>query len=187
MKVNPETIQALSLFVAKKDLREHLRCIKFELQANRTILAATNSHIMLVICIDDPNEKEDTFLIPPSSFPKSSVDYEVARGEDGDVYITNDLVKIKVPQNDQYYPDFRRIIPSKPAEKIEHKHYDPEYLMHFKKASKLLGGARYPIVHPNDIVDIGLSNVVGIQSPIRYETIKSTSVPLIEVAPDWLK
>jgi len=187
MRVSPKTIRALTLFVAKKDLREYLMNINFELQLNRTILTATNGHILLTVCIDEPNEKEDNFKIPPASFPKSDIDYEVTRGEDGKVYITNGLVKVEVPQNDWRYPDFRRVIPSKPADKIEHKSYDPEYLMLFKKASKLLGGTHYPIVHPNDIVDIGLSNVVGVQSPLRCENIKSKDVPVIDSAPSWLE
>lgn len=186
MKVSPKTIQALALFVAKKDVREYLMSINFELQLNRTILTATNGHVLLTVCIDEPNEKEDTFKIPPASFPKSDIDYEVTRGQDGKVYVTNGLMKAEVPQTELRYPDFRRVIPSKPADKIEHKSYDPEYLMLFKKASKLLGGTQYPIVHPNDIVDIGLSNVVGVQSPLRYENVKSKDAAVIDVSPSWL-
>ena len=73
MKVSPKTIQALALFVPKKDIREYLMNINFELQLNRTILTAANGHILLTICIDEPNEKEDTFMIPPGSFPKSDI------------------------------------------------------------------------------------------------------------------
>lgn len=187
MKVNPKTIQALSLFVPKKDLREYMMNINFELQLHRTILTASNGHILLTVCIDEANEKEDAFKIPPASFPKSDIDYEITRADDGKVYITNGLAKVEVPQSEYKYPDFRRVIASKPAEKIEHKNYDPEYLMIFKKASKLLGGAQYPIVHPNDIVDIGLSNVVGVQMPLRYEAVKSKDVPVIDVSPAWLE
>lgn len=67
------------------------------------------------------------------------------------------------------------------------KSYDPEYLMLFKKASKLLGGTQYPIVHPNDIVDIGLSNVVGVQAPLSYASIKKDGIPVVDVAPNWLE
>lgn len=94
---------------------------------------------------------------------------------------------IEVPQIDWRYPDYRRVIPSKPAEKIEHKSYDPEYLMLFKKASKLLGGTRYPIIHPNDIVDIGLSNVVGVQASLSYASVKKDGIPVVDVAPSWLE
>lgn len=187
MKVSPKTIQALALFVPKKDIREYLMTIHFELQLTRTILTASNGHILLTICIDEPNEKADTFMIPPGSFPKSDIDYQVFRGDDGKVYITNGLVRIEVPQIDWRYPDYRRVIPSKPAEKIEHKSYDPEYLMLFKKASKLLGGTHYPIIHPNDIVDIGLSNVVGVQAPLSYASVKTDGVPVVDVAPSWLE
>lgn len=62
MRVSPKTIQALTLFVAdKKELRSYLRSINFELQLERTILTATNGPALLVICIDEPNDKEDTF------------------------------------------------------------------------------------------------------------------------------
>ncbi|SOD19365.1 hypothetical protein [Nitrosomonas ureae] len=187
MKVNPKTIQALSLIVPKKDIRYYLMNINFELQLDKTILTATNGHVLLTVCINEPNEKVDSFKIPPESFPKSTVDYEVTRGDDGKVYVTNGLVKSEVPQDDGRYPDYRRAIPSQPAKNIEHKSYDPEYLMLFKKASKLLGGTHYPIVHPNDIVDIGLSNVVGVQMPLRYESVKSGDVPVIDVSPAWLE
>lgn len=187
MKVSPKTIQALSLFVPKKDPREYLKDINFELQLGRTILTATNGHALLTVCIDEPNEKEDTFKIPPASFPKSDIDYEISRGEDGKVYVTNGLVKAEVPQNEWRYPDFRRAIPSKPVEKLEHKSYDPEYLMLFKKASKLLGGTHYPIIHPNDIVDIGLSNVVGVQASLSYASVKKDGIPVVDVAPSWLE
>ena len=188
MKVSPKTIQALALFVAdKKESRSYLRSINFELQRKRTILTATNGNALLTICIDEPNDKEDTFKIMPGSFMKSETDYDVARGDDGKVYITNGLAKTEVPQDESRYPDFRRVIPSEPAENAVHKSYDPELLMLFKKASKLLGGTQYPVVHPNDIVDIGLGNVVGVQAPLRVANIKTENTPIIDVAPTWLK
>lgn len=187
MRVSPKTIQALALFVAdKKELRSYLRSINFELQIERTILTASNGPALLVICIDEPNDKEDTFKIMPGSFMKSETDYDVARGEDGKVYVTNGLSKVEVPQDGLKYPDFRRVIPSKPAENPVHKSYDPELLMLFKKASKLLCGTKYPVVHPNDIDDIGLGNVVGVQAPLRVKNIKAGDVPIIDVAPAWL-
>ncbi|MBY0473743.1 MAG: hypothetical protein K2Q13_01630 [Nitrosomonas sp.] len=187
MRVSPKTIQALTLFVPKKDVRPYLLNINFELQLERTILTATNGHVLLSICIDEPNEKEDTFKIPPGSFPKSEIDYEVTRGEDGKVYVTNGLMKAEVPQDEYRYPDFRRVIPSKPADEIKHKSYDPEYLMLFKKASKLLGGSQYPVIHPNDIVDIGLAIVVGVQMPLRMTNDKGVNVYTNNVSPAWLE
>ncbi|MBA3756189.1 MAG: hypothetical protein H0X02_08205 [Nitrosomonas sp.] len=186
MRVNPKTIQALALFVAKKDLRVYMHDINFELQLDKTILTASNGHILLSVCIHEANEEEDTFRIPPASFPKSDIEYEVTRGDDGKVYVTNGLAKVEVPQDQSRYPDFRRVIPSKRAENVVHQSYDPEYLMLFKKASKLLGGTEWPIVHPNNIVDIGLSNMVGVQMPLRYENIKTKGVATVDVAPDWL-
>lgn len=186
MKVNPKTIQALTLFVAKKVVRTCLTTINFELQLDKTILTATNGQVLLTVCIDEPNEKEDTFKTPPGSFPKSGIDYEVSRGEDGKVYITNGLVKVEVPQTESIYPDFRRIIPTKPAEEIEHKCYDPEYLMLFKKASRLLGGARVPIIQPNGIVDIGLSNAMGVIAPLTLPKSRPTGYQAVEASPSWL-
>ena len=187
MKVSPKTIQALALFVAdKKESRSYLQNINFELQLERTILTASNGNALLVVCVDEPNDKEDTFKIMPGSFMKSDTDYDVTRAEDGKVYITNGLAKTEVPQDGLKYPDFRRVIPSKPAENLVHKSYDPELLMLFKKASKLLGGVKCPVIHPNDIVDIGLGNVVGVQAPLRVENIKTKDVPIIDVAPAWL-
>lgn len=187
MKVSPKTIQALALFVAdKKESRSYLRSINFELQLERTILTATNGNALLVVCVDEPNDREDTFKIMPCSFMKSEIDYDVARGEDGKVYITNELAKTEVPQDGLKYPDFRRIIPTKQEENPVHKSYDPELLMLFKKASKLLRGTKYPVVHPNNIVDIGLSNVVGVQAPLKFENIKTKDAPIIDVAPAWL-
>lgn len=187
MKVSPETIQALSLFVAdKKKSRSCLQSINFELQPERTILTATNGVALLAVCIDEPNDKEDTFKIMPCSFMKSKIDYDVTRAEDGKVYITNGLAKTEVPQDGLKYPDFRRVIPTKQAENPVRKSYDPELLMLFKKASKLLCGMKCPVVHPNDIVDIGLGNVVGVQAPLRVENIETEDVPIFDVAPTWL-
>lgn len=187
MRVSPKTIQALTLFVAdKKELRSCLRSINFELQLERTILTATNGPALLAVCIDEPNDNEDTFKITPSSFMKSEIDYDVTRAEDGKVYITNGLAKTEVPQDGLKYPDFRMVIPTKQEENPVHKSYDPELLMLFKKASKLLCGTKYPVVHPNNIVDIGLSNVVGVQVPLRFENAKTKDVPIIDVAPAWL-
>ena len=187
MRVSPKTIQALTLFVAdKKELNSCLRSINFELQLERTILTATNGTALLAVCIDEPNDKEDTFKIMPGSFMKSDATYDVSRGEDGKVYITNGLAKTEVPQDELRYPDYRRVIPTKQEENVVHKSYDPELLMLFKKASKLLCGTKYPVVHPNNIVDIGLGNVVGVQMPLRVENIKTKDVPIIDVAPAWL-
>lgn len=181
MKIKPEIIQALSLFVPKKDLRYYLMNIHFELQLDKTLLVATTGAVLLCVCIDDPNEKEDSFLIPPVSFPKSKVDYEVSRGDDGKLYVTNDLAKIEVPKIEGRYPDFRRAIPTKSADEITLKNYDPELLVLFKKASKLLGGWEWPIVYSNDIVDIGLPNVVGVIASIR-----SPETCVMPIAPYWL-
>ena len=187
MRVSPKTIQALALFVAdKKELRSYLRSINFELQLERTILTATNGVALLTICINEPNDKEDTFKIMPCSFMKSKIDYDVTRAEDGKVYIANPFAKTEAPQDGIKYPDFRRIIPAKQEENPVYKSYDPELLVLFKKASKLLCGTKYPVVHPNDIVDIGLGNVVGVQAPLRVKNIKAGDVPIIDVAPAWL-
>jgi len=186
MKVSPKIIQALTFFVAKKDVSGYLKSINFELQLERTILTSTNGHVLLCVCIDEPNDRVDSFKISPESFPKSEIDYEVTRAEDGKIYVTNGLMKVEVPQVEARYPDFRRVIPSKPAENLERKNYDPEYLMLFKKASKLLNGTKNPIVHPNNIVDIGLSNVVGVQIPLDYSRVKTDEVATVDVAPSWL-
>lgn len=181
MKIKPEIIQALSLFVPKKDLRHYSMNIHFKLQLDKTILVATTGAVLICVCIDEPNEKEDSFLIPPASFPKSKIDYNVSRDDNGLVYVTNEIARIEVPEIEGSYPDFRRVIPTKSAGEITYKNYDPELLVLFKKASKLLGGYTYPIVHPNDIVDIGLPNVVGVISPLRIP--ETCAMP---VAPYWV-
>ena len=184
MRVNPKIIQALSMFVPKKDIRPYLLNINFELQINRTILTACNGHVLLCVCLQEENEKEDTFKLPLSSFQKTTIDYEITRGEDGKVYVTNGLVKVEVPQDEYKYPDIRRAIPTTLDVKVNGtKTYDAEYLLLFKKASKLLGGREHPVIQSNDIVDIGLSNVVGLNMPV----ILQQYVPVVSVSPEWLE
>ncbi len=191
MKVNPKTIQALTLFVLtlfvpRKDIREYLRNINFELQLDKTILTATNGQVLLTVCVDAPNEKADTFRIPPGFFLKSEIDYEVSRAEDGKVYITNGFTKTEVPQTEGVYPDSRRVIPTNPAKELEHKCYDPEHLMLFKRASKLLGGAEYPIIYPNGVVDIGLWNAVGVVARLNLANLRDKGYQVVDTSPSWL-
>jgi len=181
MRVSPKTIQALSLFVPKVDPRGYLLNIYFELQLDRTILTARDGASLLAVCIDAPNEKEDTFKISPACFLKSSICYDVTRADDGKVYVNNGPTSVEVPQDGVAYPDFRRVVPAKEA-LLELKQYDPELLLRFKKASKLLGGQMFPFVHSNSVVDIGLPNVVGFLMPIRTQGCVYPNV----VSPAWL-
>lgn len=182
MRVSPKTIQALSLFVPENNVRTYINNIYFELQLNKTILVATNGAAMLVVCVEGGNEKEDNFKIPPASFTKSNIDYEVSRNDEGKVCVVNGLVKIEVPQTEDRYPDFRRVVPGKESP-LELKQYDPELLLRFKKASKLLGGQMFPLVHSNNVVDLGLSNVVGV---LMNVVVKGANPYTNGTSPAWL-
>lgn len=183
--IRSNIIKALSLFVAKKDdTRAYLRCINVELQADRTILTATDGVTLLSICVPGENVVPGVCNIPPSAFLKGDW-YVVEMDEAGKVIVRNSDYTTEVPQDGQKFPNFRRVIPARPSDDRQ-RQYDAELLVRFKKASKLLGGIEYPIVRTNNFVDISLEHVVGIVMPLDDGKAYAKAAHGEGVSPSWL-
>jgi len=179
IKIHSSIIRALALFTGK--LRYDY--IHFELNADKTIMVSANGPSMLTICQAEPNDFVCKFNIDPNVFPKTKESYEITKSET-EMLITAGPTVVHTPMNDGNYPYFRNIIPKVFGDISQMKHYDPEQVMLFKKASKILGGSIYPIIRPNGIVDIGLPHVVGVIAPLNMGKADPTTH---SIAPDWLK
>ena len=187
MLIESKYIKALSLFVANnKETRYYLQYINFELHADKTIMTACDGHVLLSIMIEKENDTVDNFSIPVSVFNNSKM-YIITRKEDGRVYVGDGQCETQAPIVDTKYVDFRRAIPGKKIDGGEPAYFDPELSMKFKKASKLLGGIQWPIIYSNGLVDIGLHNVVGVQSPLRNHVALKNCAHDSQVKPLWME
>ena len=179
MKIHSSTIQALALFTGKLKYTH----IHFELNADKTIMVSANGPSILIVCQYEPNDSVCKFNIDPKVFPKTKDSYEITTSESS-IDITAGPTFTHVSMNDGNFPYFRNVVPRAPGDTSEIRHYDPEQVMLFKKASKILGGSIYPIIRPNGIVDIGLPHVVGVIAPLNTGKADPTTH---SIAPDWLK
>ena len=185
MLIDSKYIKALSLFVANnKETRYYLQYINFELHADRTIMTACDGHVLLSIMLPKDNETIDNFSLPVSAFNKSR-SFTIARHDEKLVSVWGDGIETKAPICDTKYVDFRRAIPRK-QDSTEHARFDHELGVLFKKASKLLGGTKFPINYPNGFVDIGLYDVVGVHMPLNNTQIMKNCVHDGN-APAWIE
>lgn len=185
MLIDSKYIKALSLFVANnKETRYYLQYINFELHADRTIMTACDRHVLLSIMLPKDNETIDNFSLPVSAFNKSK-SFTIARHDEKLVSVWGGGIETKAPICETKYVDFRRAIPKK-QDSTEHARFDPELGVLFKKASKLLGGTKYPITYPNGFVDIGLHDVVGVHMPLNNTPTMSCCVHNGN-APTWIE
>lgn len=186
MLIDSKYIKALSLFVANnKDTRYYLRYINFEAHPDKTIMTACDGGVLMSIVVYEQHAEFDNFSLLPSAFNKGK-EFFVCRNDDKFINIAGDGIESKAPICESKFVDFRRAIPKELAENAKFEFFDPELLIKFKKASKILGGSKYVMAYPNGFVDIGLHGVVGVCMPMRSTVIEKYAAYPDVKPPAWM-
>lgn len=138
-------LKAVSLAMAKADIRYYLNGVLFELDnAEGYRLVATDGHRLHIVCKKKCTNTVHEIIMPSDIVKqlckqKAQVfELEIIPGATRSIKIRTGGGFITVPGVEGKYPDYRRVMP-KQLNPIETAHYQPEYLVDLAKAQKTLG------------------------------------------------
>lgn len=185
--IEADTIKALLLAAAKKDVRYYLNGILFDVRATDAVAVTTDGHIMLAVPIAPELDDNGTgsyfpgqYIVPrdvlesikPNKiFPLFFTFDPAART----VTIANAGTETTVKLMDATYPEWRRAVPKTVTDTVAQ--FDTEYVATFGKIHKLLGGKYSPAIRHNGDNNGGggagrvilADNAVGVIMPMRYD------------------
>lgn len=181
-------LQALKLFVPKKDIRYYLNGIYVEFNKYNTILVATDGHRLLTTAIynNDVQHGRDTIgaIIPieiiesllkvKSKIGAVSIYLDVENNIVRKIHLVNDAIKLEVLPIDGKYPDFRRVFPESVSN--EPGNYDFSFLNDFDKAAQYLAGhkkAKAALSQNGDkaaLVDLDYPDCAGVVMPLKVQS-----------------
>lgn len=175
------SLKAMSLLASKQDIRYYLNGVLVQSNKDHTRLVATDGHLLGVFQTSETAHDDNAFsiIIPNEIIAKLDKQDNFLSCVDGKWNIDG----ISFNPIDGSFPDYMRVLPSKPASG-EPAQFNPELITRFAKCSKLLNGTKYPVIAYNGqgsaLVDIGLDRFVGVVMPMRNEV-------KIKETPEWLK
>ena len=192
-------LKAARLFVAAKDVRFYLNGVLLRIKDGQSALVATNGNSLAAIEAGVTDYLDGQWIIPNAAVDalakKSSGSVvELTFFEEGDRFELGCYVGKFL---DGKFPDFMRVIPAGDVAP-DNFQYDPELLMPFKKAAKILDGSTQVRVMPimNEIgtggkkysrgvarVDIGVAGFVGVIMPWVDKKSWASNYEI----PGWLK
>ncbi len=144
--IETKDLQAVSLAMANKDIRQYLNGVLFELDGESYRLVATDGHRMHIVC-KRKSQATDSVIMPRDTVchilkqKVQAFELEIISGATRQIKIRAGAGFITVPEIEGKYPDYRRVMPTK-LQQAEAAHYMPEYLADLAKAQKTLGTAQ---------------------------------------------
>ena len=141
-------LKAVSLAMAKADIRYYLNGVLFELDnAEGYRLVGTDGHRMHIVCKKKYTNTVHEIIMPSDIVKqlckqKAQVfELEIIPGAARQIKVRTGGGFITVLEVVGKYPDYRRVMPTK-IQQAEAAHYMPEYLADLAKAQKILGTAQ---------------------------------------------
>lgn len=136
-------LKAVSLAMAKADIRYYLNGVLFELDDQEGYrLVATDGHRLHIVCKKKSTGMPQEIIMPSDTVKQlcklKEAFFTVELLESRQIKITTKSGVLIVQAVDGKYPDYRRVMP-KQLNPIETAHYQPEYLLDLAKAQKILG------------------------------------------------
>lgn len=177
--ISINALKGLDLLAAKGGIRYYLNGVNVEFNTTTTRLIATNGHILGIENLTQnlENTGAGSLIIPSDIIKalkpviKSAGIVQVRQTDTGHWEIDNYGTKITFSPVEGRFPDYARVV-SGAATSGQAAQYDPEYLVAFLKAAKLLTGAKNPSIeimqsgHDKALVHIkGLDSFVGVIMP----------------------
>ena len=142
--ISTEDLKAVSLAMAKADIRYYLNGVLFELDNDEGYrLVGTDGHRMHIVC-KRRAQAADSVIMPRDTVvhiikqKAQAFEIEIIPGATRQIKVRTGGGFITVSEVEGKYPDYRRVMP-KQLNPIETAHYQPEYLLDLAKAQKILG------------------------------------------------
>ena len=139
-------LKAVSLAMAKADIRYYLNGVLFELDNDEGYrLVATDGHRLHIVDKKKTTNRVHEIIMPSDTVKQlcklKEAFFTVEPLENRQIKITTKSGVLTVQAVYGKYPDHRRVMP-KQLNPIETAHYQPEYLLDLAKAQKILGTAQ---------------------------------------------
>ena len=197
--LHPDTLKAALTCAAKGDIRYYLNGVLVDVTAARTVLVATDGHVLLAVPLD-PEDVTDAapglYILPrealesvkPCKAGRDALPYRLtitpARTEPDperpgvDVkhpptFALAGVTTAAGPCVDGIFPDWRRVMPATASGEIGQ--YQSAFIAAFGKVAQLLAGDRaYPVIHHNGInggalVTMPGTSALGVIMPFRVD------------------
>ena len=175
--IPPDTIKALLVIAAKKDIRRYLESVCIDVRASDAVAVATDGHKLLALPLtatdDAPALVPGQYIIRRESLegvkavlkrPITVTIDPIARA----ATIDNGSAATTAPLMDAVYPDWRRIVPLTVSGEVAQ--FNAEYVGAFGKVHKLLGSKYSPVIrhHGDNAARVVLAgDAVGVIMPMR--------------------
>jgi hypothetical protein len=187
-----DTIKALLLIAAKKDIRYYLKSVCIDVRATDSVAVVTDGHKLMAVSLEYIGNRCAPFVPGQYIIPRDVLD-AFKPGNRAPVTVTINATArtvtlygggatVTAPLVDAQYPDWRRVVPLTCSGEVAQ--FNADYVGAFGKAHKLMGGKYSPaIVHNgNGAARVLLAgDTVGVLMPFR----ENDSTPKFE-NPDWL-
>ena len=180
--IDQNSLNALLVLAAKKDIRYYLNGLHIEFTPEFTRVIACDGHKLGIYqkAVDSFNIGCGSITIPREvieNLPKNAGLLEFAQFDANLWQLTAGSVSLKFAPCDSKYPDFRRVVDQANKTSGEAAGFNLNYLNEFEKCGNLLAGRKIKIgnrvrIHHNGqngalITLNGLPNFAGIVMPLR--------------------
>ena len=189
--IENDTIKALLLAAAKKDVRYYLNGILFDVREHDAVAVATDGHILLAVPLSPELDENGTGAYVPGQYIVSREALESIKPSklvpmqfefdsvNQSVTISSAGAHTTVKLTDARFPEWRRVVPATVTDHVSQ--FDAEYVGTFGKIQKLLGGKYSPAIRHNGCATgdqngvasaarvILAGDAVGVIMPMRYD------------------
>ena len=180
--IDQNSLNAMLVLAAKKDIRYYLNGLHIEFTPEFTRVIACDGHKLGIYqkAVDSFNIGCGSITIPREvieNLPKNAGLLEFAQFDANLWQLTAGSVSLKFAPCDSKYPDFRRVVDQANKTSGEAAGFNLNYLNEFEKCGNLLAGRKIKIgnrvrIHHNGqngalITLNGLPNFAGIVMPLR--------------------
>ena len=161
MLINVNTLKALSLFAAKKDIRYYFNGILFEQSATGTLAVATNGHCLAVARLDRESAEPSSFTVPREHLDnvvkgaKGPID--IVQVDAAQCTINSSSGKITVPLLDGKFPDWRRVVSAQQTG--ERAYFHPDYHALVDKAGQIIHPSKLGYLIQQNGNSVGYANL----------------------------
>ena len=173
-------LKAMSLLASKKDVRYYLNGVYVESNSQHTRIVATDGHILGLYQTPETAHSDEAFsiIIPSEIIAKLDKKDNFLSTNEHDNWVIDGIAFTPI---DGKFPDYQRVLPRGEMTN-EVAQFNPDFITRFQKVGKLLGQKIAPTISHNGgssaLVDIGLSQFVGVMMPLRTESVMS-KIPTI--------
>ena len=161
MHINVNTLKALLLFAAKKDIRYYINGVHFESGANGTMAVTTNGHCLAVAKLNNESVEPASFIVPREHLDnvvkgaKGAVD--VTKINDTQCTLNSSNGQITVPLCNGKFPDWRRVVT--PQQTGERAYFHPDYAALVDKAGQIASPFKYGYIIQQNGNSVGYANL----------------------------